>query len=174
QGTDTLVGVISSDGSLLNVLRGERIGHVPQPFNNYNYGGSSSAPVQNGIRVTVAHMSVDDLPGMSAGLNGLSTLVLDDADTSALTPEQQTALRDWIGRGGTLVVAARPGGAEFSTEMSDLLPVKIEGTRNLDQLDGLGEFVATPITPTSPVAVTLSTLKSASTDGARLLAAQGD
>jgi hypothetical protein len=172
QGNDTLVGVISSDASLLNVLRSERIGHLSQPYNNYNYGSGSTGTPQNGIRATVAHMAIDDLPAMSAGLNSLSALVVDDADTSALTPEQFGALRDWVGRGGTLVVAARPGGAELSQEMVDFLPVKIEGTRTLDKLDGLGDLVLSPITPTAPVAVTYSTLKTAPTDGSSLLAAQ--
>ncbi len=173
---DTIIGVLSSDASLFNVLRGERVGHVPALFINPNYfpgpPQSSNPPSGAGARVTVAHLTIDDIPTLSVALNSLSALVLDDMDTSALTQEQLESLTAWIARGGMLIVAARPGGADVSPAIANLLPVQINGTRSLDSLQGLGDFLASPITLPAPVLVTNSTLLTATTDRARLLASQ--
>src|SRR5437867_9666423 len=90
---DMIVGVVSSDASLLNVLKGERAGHLETPFTNQgqgSYGGPAppnpqggSTPSSAGARITIVHMSLQDIPTLPAALNSLGALVLEDVDTGA-------------------------------------------------------------------------------------------
>src|SRR5439155_11989928 len=123
-----VVGVVSSDASLLNVLRGEKAGHVPTPFMNRFGGGQPGQPGQAGQPmdapgVTVAHMGLGDIPTLSTALNNLGAIVLEDA-TGTLSEEQTRSLVAWVARGGTLIVAPRPGGSQVPAPLLDLLPVK--------------------------------------------------
>lgn len=170
-----IVGVVSPDASLLNLLGGERVGFLPTPFYSRSGYGGPPAPVgtQEGARVVVAHLRVEEIPTLSAALNSLGVLVLEGTDLSALSDEQQEAVLAWVVRGGTLVVAARPGASELSSGLADYLPVSVGGgSRNLPSLKGLSDLVAVPLTPTTAVAVAEATLRTEPEVGANLLAAE--
>src|SRR5438105_4223222 len=135
-------------------------------------GGST--PSSAGARIAIAHMSLQDIPTLPAALNSLGALVLEDVDTGAgaLGPEQLDALAAWVAQGGALIVVARPGGADVSSRLSELLPVKVGGTRSVSSLQGLADLVATPMSSTGSVLASESTLRTEPATGARLLASQ--
>ena len=139
-----IVGVVSSDASLLNLYEGEQVGSPVGPPSSMQFGGPT-ASTQEAARARIAHMQPDDIPPLTAGLSSLAALVVDDVDTAALSQEQREAVASWVGRGGTLVVSARPGGANTLAGFADLLPVSASGTRTLSNLKGIADLVATPL-----------------------------
>ena len=136
---DRLYGIVSSSPSDLNFL------------GNLEPAGGSAA---------VAHLDLQNLPPQPLGWEPLDVLVLDDSDTTDLTPDQRDAMEMWLALGGHLVVAGGVGDAETSAGVSSLLPVDIETTRTVDDLDELGRYLDVPVLP-GPYMVTEATL----TDG---------
>ncbi len=115
--SNLIVGVVSSDSSLMNVLKGEQVGRVVSSLPPGGYGGYSGGylpPTPNGSTsglATIAHMKLDDIPPLSEALDSLGVLVLDDVDTGSLSTDQRSALEAWVSRGGMLIAEARPGGS---------------------------------------------------------------
>lgn len=168
-----IVGVVSSDAALLNVYKGEPVGHPEVPPYSKNYGGPPQQGSSQPARATIVHMSLDDIPTLSNTLDSLEALFIDDVDTGTLTQEQRDALAAWVGRGGTLTVSSRPGGPDALSGLADISPVTATGTRTLTRMQGLADFVAVPITPTGATIVSDAKLRTDAATGARLLAAEG-
>lgn len=170
QRTNILIGVLSSDTSLLNVLNGEGLGHneyPPQP--PYSLSGQ----VASTARATVVHLSLNEIPTLSVALDDLDVIVVDDVDTGGLSASQRAAVAGWVGRGGMLVGLGRPGGADALSGLTDLLPVTLGGPRAVNDLSSLAELVRTPITPTGQVLVPTANLRTGRDISARALASQG-
>jgi hypothetical protein len=168
-----LVGVISSDASLLNILKSEPLGHVETPLGLPPYAsyGTSTPPTE--ALATITHIELGDLPELSVALDSLGAIVVDDVDTGQLTAQQKQALAAWVARGGSLTVVARPGATETAAGLSDLLPVTLDGTpRTLTGVQSLSDLVAVPITSTSAVVVSNASLRTDPIVGARVLAQQ--
>lgn len=181
---NVIVGVASSDSSLLNVLQGEPVGHIVNSLLQsggsiqYLAGGQgnpyappSSSPTANGA-ATIAHIKLDDIPDLSYGLDSLGAIILDDVDTGQLRDEQRAALQAWVARGGTLVATVRPGGADTVAGLANLLPVTVSGTRNTSNLNSLADLVATPLTGSGPFSIGDAKLKNEPGVAARVLAQQ--
>ncbi|HET6314075.1 MAG TPA: hypothetical protein VFH60_09585 [Chloroflexia bacterium] len=166
-----IVGVVSSDASLLNVYEGEEVGNPEQPPSSMQFGGPMP-PTQEAPRARIAHIQPDDIPPLTAGLNSLAALVVDDVDTGALSQEQREAVASWVGRGGTLVVSARSGGANTLAGFADLLPVSASGTRTLSSLKGIADLVGTPLEASGQVIVPDAQLRADLVGAPRTLAAQ--
>jgi hypothetical protein len=161
-----LLGVVSADSGLLNVLNGESVGTLgstppgPGPI-------LSSAPSSH---VTVAHLQPGDLPGSAAALAGLDALVLAGTDTSNLAAEVHTALEGWVLRGGTLVVA---GSGSTPVGLSDLLPVQLSGTRQATDFSALSAYSGISGTLQSAGPVLVAAAVPLPERGARVLASDG-
>jgi hypothetical protein len=138
--SDRLYGVASSDPSALNFL-------------------SDVAPV--GSEAIVAHLDLETLPPDPLGWEGLDALILNDVDTAALAGEPRQALETWVVHGGHLIVGGGAGAARTVAGLADpsagsghgLLPVVIGGTRSVDDLWALGEWLGTSVDE-GPYAVT--------------------
>ncbi|MDQ5825913.1 MAG: hypothetical protein M3441_17095 [Chloroflexota bacterium] len=167
-----IVGVVSSDSSLLNLYEGEQVGH-PQQVPLSSRWGAPPPATQEAARATIAHMAPEHITPLAAGLNSLAALVVDDVETGALSQEQRDAVAAWVARGGTLVVTTRPGGADTLAGFSDILPVSASGTRNLAGLNGLSDLVATPLEASGPFIVPEARLRTDVGGAPRVLAAQG-
>jgi hypothetical protein len=77
----------------------------------------------------------DLLPLAETMIDWTSTAVLlwDDLPPDALTPQQQTAVADWVRFGGQLIVnGASASDAIFNTSLADLLPMRPSGNIELD------------------------------------------
>lgn len=177
-GSAVIIGVASSDPSLLNVLKGEEVGHIEQParagssYTNYLPPRPSQAGGSSQIVATVEHVQLADLPPLSAALDSLGALIVDDVDSGSLSQEQQAAITAWVARGGMLVLAARPGGADALAGFPNLAPVTTGGTRTLSSLDSLAGLVSVPITPTGAIIATQATVKTGAGAMPRVLASQ--
>ncbi|MDQ3856671.1 MAG: hypothetical protein M3281_09810, partial [Chloroflexota bacterium] len=94
----------------------------------------------------VARLALGALPDRADALSALQVIVVDGASTDALTAAQNTALRQWLQLGGTLVVAGGSNAAQNATGLADLLPVTLGSTRSAGDLSALAKLagVAAP------------------------------
>jgi hypothetical protein len=122
--TDRLYGIVSSDPSALNFM-------------------SSVAPARGSAMV--AHLDLDSLPPDPLGWEGLDVLILSDVDTTVFGSERLQALEAWVAHGGHLIVGGGAGAARTVAGVADLLPVKVEGTRSVDDLWALSEQAAASV-----------------------------
>lgn len=92
------------------------------------------------------------LPRTAIGYAGLVALVLDRKDTRALSPDQARALRQFVGFGGTLVLAGA-GGLEATSGgiPADLLPLAPTGV-GMTSLQPLADLAARPSAPAVAIA----------------------
>ncbi|MCP4543399.1 MAG: hypothetical protein GY832_40310 [Chloroflexi bacterium] len=129
---------------------------------NRLYGVASSSPsalnflsdvVPAGGRAEVAHLALEALPPDPLGWESLDVLILNDVDTTVLDGNQRRALETWLAHGGHLIVGGGAGVARTVAGVADLLPVTVGGTRSVDDLRALGEWVGAASTVEGPYAV---------------------
>lgn len=93
-----------------------------------------------GGRIEIQTLGANNLPERPALLDSLDVMVVNHAPKETLSPEQVAAVKTWVERGGTLVLA---GGANFSGGSSlfaDLSPVAVSGTGQVTDLTGLIQY----------------------------------
>ncbi len=128
---DYLIGVLANDASLLNPLA---------QFNSASGG-----------RVVVAHLKVEDLPPTPQAWNGLDMLIINNIDTSPLTPAQQDAINSWVQHGGYLLVGGGPNASQTIAGLSDMLSFSNVSVQNLAHpLQGLQNFIPLPFDDRGP------------------------
>lgn len=118
---DYFVGVIAGDPGTLNLL------------------GGLSTPTGN--VVSVAHLTVDDLPAQAGGLAAFDALIFNDVDTTLLSAGQLATLTGWVAGGGRLVVGGGPNAGLTVAGLQSLLPATdfvLETLPGLDNLAALG------------------------------------
>lgn len=102
----------------------------------------------------IVDVRLADLPERFEGLRSFDLLVLNDTDTSSLTPEQQSALSNWISQGGRLVIG---GGANVQQTISGLpkqiLPFKPDTTLPIVSVAALSGFQSNADPEQAPVEI---------------------
>lgn len=77
-----------------------------------------------------------NIPDRWYGLEMVDIIVWDQPDLTDLTANQIEAVRQWVWRGGTLLVAAGKSAANLkATGFVDLLPADVSGSRRLEEVD---------------------------------------
>lgn len=185
------VQLISTEGSRQGqVLASQKAAVQPQPTINYLVGLASpergaltlidAAVIPGAVRQkSLVDLSLRELPEKYEGLRSFDLIVLNDLDTSTLTPGQLSALETWTREGGRLVIGGGAGaqrtlsGLAFLTapagagESKPLLA--LDGILDLDSLDGLSAFA----NPERPVRVPGPFVTAqAATDNGQVLASQ--
>src|SRR5215212_6870386 len=144
--TDFLVGVVTDDGA------------VPSGLGAVRRGGNP---------VAIARLTPADLPADPLVLQTVDALVIRQASSDRLAPDQRAALRTWIEQGGQLIIAGGPGWRRSIEGLDDLLPVEGLWTRQVKHLHALDRYAG--VGPKeSDVLVTLGS----PIEGARVLLAQ--
>src|SRR5579859_4738278 len=105
----------------------------------------------------VAQLDPGDLPAVGYAWTALDVLVISDFDTGVLTPEQRTALADWVAAGGRLIVAGGPSWQKTAAGLAPLLPLAPGGTQTLPDVSALAAFAAAS-TPAGPAVVATGAL----------------
>jgi hypothetical protein len=101
----------------------------------------SSLALPEGRPVYLLDLDLDDLPHKTQGLGSFDCLILNDSDTSTLSPEQISALETWIQAGGILVIGGGAGAGRTAAGLSEsLLPVHPGNLIEVDELDSLAAF----------------------------------
>src|SRR5919206_5124471 len=122
-------------------------------------------------RARTAPLEPSTVPDRAQLLGSFDCLIIDNAATAQLKPEQLEAIQVWVGTGGLLIEV---GGATWQSTLGplppDLLPVDPTGLTNLQSLSALGDFMETPLDQGGPWLVSNSRAR---TDrGAHVVVAQ--
>lgn len=101
-------------------------------LSGYTTGATTHEPIQ-----LVSGLSLSTLPDRWYGLSAIDTLVWSrdggDPDDPLVTSEIQQALREWVRRGGHLVIVLPAYGETWTgSALADLLPVKPEQVRRIE------------------------------------------
>lgn len=133
-------------------------------------------------RADLMNLTLADLPERHEGWRILNALILNDIDTSALTPAQNTALSRWVAEGGRLVIGGGAGAARTLAGLPDeLLPVTLASQQEVAALPGLvrytdasilvpGPFLLAQAQPVPDAAVLLNNEAEPGTDNLSALA----
>lgn len=107
-------------------------GNRPLGLSDYSVRNPNEAFSSRGQEVTsIVHLTLDDLPDRWMGLAAMDTLVWGSGDVSQLRQEKARAIREWVERGGHLIVILPTVGQTWTTssanELFSLLPaVKVD------------------------------------------------
>src|SRR3982075_1901906 len=120
-------------------------------------------------RARTAPLDPSSIPERAQLLGSFDCLIIDNAATAQLKPEQLEAIQVWVGTGGLLVEV---GGATWQSTLGplppDLLPVEPTGLTNLQSLSALGQFMDSPLDTPGPWLVSSSKPRT----GAHIVVAQ--
>ncbi len=122
-------------------------------------------------RVRTAPLDPSTVPDRAQLLGSFDCLILDNASTAQLRPEQLEAIQVWVGTGGLLIEV---GGATWQSTLGplppDLLPVEPSGLTNVQSLNSLGDFMEMPMDQPGPWLVSNS--RPRTDQGAHVVVAQ--
>jgi len=117
----------------------------------------------NAEGITRSTMLIDvpltDLPERAEALASFDWLVLNDIDTSSLTPGQKTALEAWVGQGGKLVIGGGAGARRTASGLPEsLLPLVPRGEEQVAYLPGLTVMGGNPVRVPGPFLISTGDL----------------
>lgn len=165
-----------------DVLLSQEVPVKPQP--NITYQVGLLAPQRDALSLlmgaalpgqqrpkTLVDLPTADLPERPEGLRSFDTLILNDTDTSSLTPRQKTALEAWVRQGGRLVIGGGAGARRTTAGLPpSILPLLPGGEVELDTVPALADFAGgEPVRVPGPFVVTTGD----ETEGRTLLAQDG-
>lgn len=137
--TEYLIGVIASRSEPFNPLKGLTL----------------EAAVSRQVRVIP--MTLDGLAERPEGLRVLDAIIISDADTSALRPEQGRALITWVQEGGRLILGGGASAARTLAGLPDGLAADFrssEAPTEVTSLEGLGSLGEEPVRVPGPFIAT--------------------
>ncbi|MEI6043607.1 MAG: hypothetical protein WCS37_04340 [Chloroflexota bacterium] len=161
-----LMGIISDDTSALNYLNSTQVGlealaYSPLLLSYRSIVQTATPALGTPPRVTVAHLTLADLPPNGIAWNSLDSLVISDLNSSFVGEEEslRKALANWLTQGAALFVAG-DSPLRHATFLRNFLPV--QSSDNLPDpraisaanLTGLQDFSQT----SSPLPATMLTL----------------
>ena len=174
-----VVELVSNEQSLVS----QKINIHPNP--NVTYMVGILAPHRGAISLVdrikipgverpkvLVDLTPKDLPEKYEGLRSLDLLIINNADTSKLTPEQKDALESWVNRGGRLVIGGGAGAPITASNLpKSLFPYDLQNIHEVDALPGLEAYADTerPIRIPGPFVI----VKVDVSDG-RVLSSQND
>lgn len=110
---------------------------------------------------------INNIPDRGVGLEAVDLMLITNADTGSLTPQQRNALRDWVLGGGHLIVSGGASWQQTAAGLAELLPLQPSSsvlTADFGDLTRLAGVIDAP--PAAESAVARGTL----TDDALVLA----
>ncbi len=154
-------------GRLLAEVESNRLQRLPAGEPLYGVVGndpgvwtSVEQAAPRGVRATVAHLALEELPDLAAGLHALDVLILSNVDSARLPAAQIQAIRAWLDMGGQLVLAGGSAWRETTAAFEQLLPVTIDGVASVPDLPQLAARMGAPLRDPGPYLLTHSVLRS--------------
>lgn len=133
------------------------IGVISRDPDTFNFMPSLN---QRGYDITVIPLTEEELPDDSILLEMIDTLVINDTATSAWSESKVQAIKDWVQKGGTLVLSGGAGYSKTAEAFQAIAPVEASGTTNLSTADVLASVGGAPLKLDKPI--TISTGKAVS------------
>ncbi|TDF93783.1 DUF7408 domain-containing protein [Paenibacillus piri] len=109
--------------------------------------------------VNVIHLKPEQLPEESVMLDSLDVIALNDFASDQLKEDQVKAITQWVGRGGTLVLAGGAGYPKTAKAFEGLSPVTYTGTTSLTRLASLEQAAGKELKLSEPFTVSASSLR---------------
>jgi len=94
-----------------------------------------------GYNAFQSNWHIDNIPDRETALEAVNTLVFSDVDSGTLNPGQKQAITDWVAQGGHLLVTGGVDWQSTANGLMDLLPMKPDNSRTLDNLTGLAKWL---------------------------------
>ena len=97
-------------------------------------------------------LNLAEFPERPEGLRSFDLLILNDSDTSKMTPEQAAALAGWVQQGGRLVIGGGAGAQQTLAGLpAEMLPLQLQGVSevNIEALQPLAIFTGKDLAATS-------------------------
>jgi hypothetical protein len=170
---DRIVAVLDREQGSLNMLSGLQLPSPrADPFNGYP--GRRPPGQRNTSQVQVGYLKPEACPDRCRGFDAVDLLVIGNVSASELSEAQKKAITEWVGTGGTLVIAGGANGMRLADPFfRELLPVQVSGTLSIPRLVGMQRFSFKQAPPTGQFVITQATLKPGATilataDAARL------
>lgn len=117
----------------------------------------------SGNSASVTPLEKEDLPDNSTMLSTVDVIVMNDYPTDTLSGEQLEAIRTWVKRGGTLVLAGGQGYAKTVKGLEDLSPVDVQGGSDVLELDAFVKTGGEPLVLTEAFPVSSGVPKQGAT-----------
>jgi hypothetical protein len=170
-------------------LATQKVAVRPQPNISYVIGlvtpERGALALLNGLRFPGAErtkilvdISLDGLPERAEALGSFDLIILNDTDTSKLSPQQSAALASWVQQGGRLVVGGGAGAQQTLAGLpSEMLLLQVKGTSEIDSdsLKTLADFAGSDLSAaTGKFVVARSEARPGATGTTQTLVANGD
>ncbi len=94
-----------------------------------------------GYNAFQSNWRIENIPDRVTALEAVNTLVFSDIDSGTLSAEQKQAITDWVAQGGHLLVTGGVDWQSTAAGLMDLLPMKPDSSRTLDNLTGLATWL---------------------------------
>jgi len=120
----------SESASFYNEIKNQPIEQKKkQGKNDYDYSYKEGDPG----RINIVSVKPDELYKNHACYEPYSLIILNDADVSVMTREQENAITDFVNSGGNILISYGGFVSKISNSpLAQMLPVKITGTEVLD------------------------------------------
>jgi hypothetical protein len=105
--------------------------------------------------ITLANLSLRNLPERAEGLGSFDALIINDTDTNVLNNDQKAALTNWVRQGGRLIIGGGPGALRTVAGLpEDLLAMAPYDLGEISDVQALAEFAETePIQNPGPFTI---------------------
>lgn len=115
---------------------------------------------QQNSRINVAVLEPAKVPDRWQGLDAADVVVISGASQRDLTPDQLTAIRDYVCGGGRLVVTGGVNWNRLATPFfNELLPVRVTGGKTVSSLPEAAQIARTGSGPSGAIAVAVASAK---------------
>lgn len=134
-----LVGLLSNERGPLSMIQNLEL-TASNMDGNFEPEFGAAQQAQQG-ETTLVDMRASDIPPKSEALRSFDIIIINDVDTSSLTPEQGTALEQWVRAGGTLLIGGGGSAQRTLLGLPTALRPQLLGTPSeLDEVDALVQF----------------------------------
>jgi hypothetical protein len=94
-----------------------------------------------GYNAYQSNWHIENIPDREAALEAINTIVFSDVDSGTLSAGQKDAITDWVAQGGHLLVTGGVDWQSTASGLMDLLPIKPDNSRTLDNLSSLAKWL---------------------------------
>jgi hypothetical protein len=134
--------------------RGERlVGVVNANESAFHFLAINGAAAGQGAPFVVKHLNADSLPDESWIYKNLDILALGSDEIRALNQRQVAAIKEWVRRGGVVILSAGPNQDQVVKPFEDLLSVQSGMSGNRTNLDEFRQYTGEKVLPFSDIPV---------------------
>ncbi|NQX65424.1 hypothetical protein HQN90_04710 [Paenibacillus alba] len=113
---------------------------------------------QAGKKLNLIHLKQQEIPQEALGLDSFDVLVFNDFASDTLSKEQVQATKQWVKRGGTLILAGGAGYSKTAAPFAEMAPVAYQGTESVQALSEVAKMGEKELQLTQPFTLSKASL----------------